>query len=106
MDVSGGQLGVVVLNDLIEGEFLIDELQDILYGIRVPATHGLPKWIPASTTILSMSPLSRPVPRVLVERWYPVRYRTSISGVRLTGQAADAAATNRLSSVPTRNRSG
>ena len=31
MDVSGGQLGVVVLNDLIEGEFLIDELQDILY---------------------------------------------------------------------------
>ena len=31
MDVSGGQIGVVVLNDLIERELLIDEFQNILY---------------------------------------------------------------------------
>ena len=30
MDVSGGQIGVVVLNDLIERELLIDEFQNIL----------------------------------------------------------------------------
>ena len=31
MDVNGGQIGVVVLNDLLERELLIDEFQNILY---------------------------------------------------------------------------
>ena len=43
VDILDGQVGVVVANDLVEGDVSSTSSRTSCTAMRVPATHGLPK---------------------------------------------------------------
>jgi hypothetical protein len=45
VDIFGLQVRIEVADDPLERNPLIDQLENVLDVIRVPATCGLPKWI-------------------------------------------------------------